>query len=381
MAEYFLRSNANSGGVFAASMATDEIWLRAREGMADFLNGAADEIAFGANMTTLNYHLTRGLGRDLHAGDEVVVTLLDHDGNIAPWLALEEERGVVVRFAELRAPDWQVDLEHLASLIGPRTRVVAFPLASNALGTLPDARAIVDLAHAAGALAWVDAVHYGPHGPIDVQALGCDVLLCSAYKFFGPHLGVLWGRSGVLESLRPYQVRPASQEVPDRFETGTRNYEALAGLLGTLRYLEELGQRADAPDAPALAPYRGRGRRFKAAMLAARDYERSLSEQLLVGLAEIPGVTVYGVTDPGQSDRRVPTMAFRVGDQHPRRTCELLAEAGINAWDGNYYALAVMERLGLEASGGAVRIGLVHYNTAAEADRFLEAVREIASSG
>jgi cysteine desulfurase family protein (TIGR01976 family) len=377
VAAYLSSSNSNTGGAFATSLQTDDLIQHAREGMADFLGGLPREIGFGASMTSLNYVLTRALGRDLRPGDEIICTTLDHDANISPWLALEEQSGAVVKTLDVSAPDWTLDLGQLARLVGPRTRVIAHTLASNALGTLTPARQIAELAHSVGALSWVDAVHFGPHAPIDVERLGCDILLCSAYKFFGPHLGIFWGRSEVLERLRPFKLRPASDEVPFRFEYGTLNHEGLAGLLGTLQYLESIGAEVESRVAAEVGAYQGRARRLKAALTAFRAYERGLSERLLVGLAEIPGLRLHGIADPARAEERVPTFAFTLDGVHPRSACEQLAARGFNAWDGDYYALAIMDRLGLEPTGGAIRIGLVHYNTGDEAERFLEALREV----
>ena len=347
IAGYLRESNANVGGAFAASRRSDELVDRAHETAAAFLGCRPAETAFGQNMTTLNFALTRALGRDLRAGDEVLVTRLDHDGNVSPWLELAHDLDLKVGFVELR-DDTTLDLDDLERKLTERTRVVAFPLASNAVGTLSDAARIVELAHAAGALAWADAVHYAPHGPIDVVALGVDVLLCSPYKFFGPHLGLAFGREELLRSWRPYKVRPAADEpVGHRFETGTLAHELLAGFVAAVEYLQDLGWDA------------------------VRAHERALGERFLAGLPA--GCTLYGLPT---MEGRVGTFAFRVAGRSPREVAEYLAERQIAAWDGDYYAVEVMAALGLEPEG-AVRVGFVHYNTAAEVDRLLAALEEL----
>ena len=341
---YLRESNANLGGAFAASRRSDELVERAHATAARFLGCRSEETIFGQNMTTLNFALTRALGRTLAAGDEILVTRLDHDGNIAPWLELAHDLGVQVGFVEIR-DDTTLDLDDLEAKLTGRTRVVAFPLASNAVGTTPDAGRVVELAHEAGALAWADAVHYAPHGPIDVAALGVDVLLCSPYKFFGPHLGLAFGRADLLGSWRPYKVRPAADEpLGSRFETGTLAHELLAGFVAGVEYLGELGWDA------------------------VRTHERALGRRFLDGLPD--RCRLYGLRT---MEGRVPTFAFRIDDTAPREVAEGLAERGIAVWDGDYYAVEVMTRLGLEPDG-AVRAGFVHYNTFDEVDRLLEAL-------
>jgi cysteine desulfurase family protein (TIGR01976 family) len=344
IAGYLRESNANLGGAFAASRRSDELVEHAHAAAARFLGCSPAETAFGQNMTTLNFALSRAATRDLQPGDEVLVTRLDHDGNVSPWLEAARDRGLRVELVDIR-DDTTLDLEDLERKLCERTRVVAFPLASNAVGTLTDAARIVELAHAAGALVWADAVHAAPHTPIDVAALGVDVLLCSPYKFFGPHLGLAYVRRGVAEAWRPYKVRPAADEpVGSRFETGTLAHELLAGFVAAVEYLEELGWDA------------------------LRAHERELGEHFLAGL---PGnCTLYGRES---MEGRVPTFAFRVAGVSPRAAAESLAERGIAVWDGDYYAVEVMTRLGLQPEG-AVRAGFVHYNTTGEVDRLLEAL-------
>jgi cysteine desulfurase family protein (TIGR01976 family) len=347
IAGYLRDSNANLGGAFGSSRRSDALLTQARLAAAAFLRCEPEEAIFGANMTTLNFMLSRTVGRTLRSGDEILVTKLDHDGNVSPWLELAHDLGVKVGFVEI-LDDTTLDYDDLERKLTDRTRVVAFPLASNAVGTLTDARRIVELAHGAGALAWADAVHYAPHGPIDVADLDADVLICSPYKFFGPHLGVAYGRAELLESWRPYKVRPAGQEpVGHRFETGTLAHELLAGFVAAVEYVESVG------------------------WAGIRTHERALGQQFLDGLPA--GCTLHGLP---AMDGRVPTFAFTVEGRSPRAVSELLGEREIATWDGDYYAVEVMKRLGLEA-GGAVRVGFVHYNTPAEVDRLLAALEEL----
>jgi cysteine desulfurase family protein (TIGR01976 family) len=369
MRDYLVNSNANAHGAFATSRRSDEVIAEAHAAVADLLGCDAAEVVFGPNMTTLTFSLSRALGRELAPGDEVVVTRLDHDGNVAPWCALEE-RGCPVRFVDITPSDCTLDMADLERQITPRTRLVAFGYASNAVGTINDVEEIVRRAHAVGALAYVDAVHYAPHGPIDVRRLDCDFLVCSPYKFFGPHAGALYGKREHLTRLRPYKVRPASEENPWRWETGTQNHEAQAGIVAAVDYLAELGRRAS----PAALSRR-------AALLAAYDvirpYERGLAERLISGLLAIPGLTFYGIKEPARFAQRVPTAAICMAGRPPRELANYLGERGIFTWDGNYYALNLSERLDVEPSGGMLRIGLVHYNTAEEVDRLLAALREL----
>jgi cysteine desulfurase family protein (TIGR01976 family) len=347
IADYYRDANANLGGPFATSVASDRMLAGARAQAAAFLGAQPGEIVFGANMTTLTMHASRTLFRELGPGDEVLVTGLDHDANVAPWLLAAEDRGVSVRQVGIDPEVCVIDPNVFAGLLSDRTRVAAFGWASNGAGTVNDVAALCALCRDAGALSYVDAVHYAPHGPIDVSAIGCDFLVCSAYKFFGPHVGILFGRAELLERHRPYKVRPAPDEPPHSWETGTVNLEGIAGTAAAIAYLETLG------------------------MDAVAAYERGLAARLMDGLRGLDGVTVYGTAD---LDRRVPTAAFNVAGRGPAEVSGALAERGIFVWDGNYYALELMQRLGLEESGGAVRVGAVHYNTPAEIDAFLEAV-------
>jgi cysteine desulfurase family protein (TIGR01976 family) len=362
MTAYLRHDNANTDGAFATSHRTDHTIRCAREAAADLLGCDADEVVFGPNMTTLTFSLARSLGREMTSGDEVVVTRLDHDANVAPWRALEE-RGVRVHEVDIHEKDCTLDMDDLERKIGPRTRLVAVTHASNAVGTIPDVRAVIRAARGHGSLVFVDAVHYAPHGPLDVRGLDCDFLACSPYKFFGPHLGLLYGKREHLERLRPYKVRPSHDEAPGRWETGTQSHEALAGLVAAVDYLADLGRG-------------GTGRRadLLTAMDRIRRHERRLVERLITGLLRIPGLRFYGIREPKRFDQRTPTVSIRLDGLPPREISRRLGEAGIFTWDGNYYALSLTERLGVEASGGMVRLGLVHYNTAAEVDRTLEAL-------
>jgi cysteine desulfurase family protein (TIGR01976 family) len=340
---YLRTSNANVGGPFETSRSTDELVAAVREKAASFLGCSADEVAFGPSMTALNFLLTRAFARTLREGDEVVVTALDHDGNVAPWLELAHDLGIVVRVAGL-TDSLEVDYDGLSGLLTDRTRVVAFPVAANSVGTTPDVARIVALAHEAGALAWADAVHYAPHGPIDVAAWDVDVLICSPYKFFGPHLGLAFGKQKLIGSWRPYKVRPAADEpVGHRFELGTLPHELLAGFGAAVDYVHSLGWDA------------------------IRAHEHALGDRFLAGLPE--GIELYG---PPTMAGRVPTFCFNVPGRNPEDVATLLAERELAVWHGNYYALETMRYLGLP--DGAVRAGIVHYNTEDEVDRLLAAL-------
>lgn len=380
MTTYLTEYNANHGGAFETSRQSDALVDEARAAAADFLNaGRPEEIVFGPNMTSLTFNISRSIGRRLAPGDEIVVTRLDHDANITPWVMVAEERGCRLRWVDFQPEDGTLNMEDLQSALEGRPKLVAVGYASNALGTINPVSKIVSMAHDAGAWVYVDAVQHAPHGPIDVQQLGCDYLVCSAYKFFGPHVGVLYGKYDLLEDLSAYRVRPAPRDPPGKFETGTGNFEGYVGVLGALEYLEWVGATFGEGYAEKYAGrYSGRALRLKQAIAAIRAYEYELSRALLEVLEETPGVKVYGITDPRRLEARVPTVSFTMKDRHPRQVAEKLDEAGIYVWDGNYYALAVTERLGLEESGGMVRVGPVHYNTVEEIERFGEALGKIA---
>ena len=368
---YFLNSNANTCGTFATSRSNDAIIASARAAMADFFNCCKDEIIFGQNMTTITFALSRAIGRELNSGDEIVVTTLDHDANVAPWRALEE-KGVVIRQVDIRESDCTLDLEDLKKKITAKTKLVAVGYASNAVGTINPVAEITKLAHAAGALMFIDAVHYAPHGPIDVRALGCDFLVCSPYKFFGPHMGTLYGKREHLLRFRPYKVRPAPDSLPDRWETGTQVQELIAGIGAAVDYLAELGRRCD----PAAKDRRSA---LLAAYRATRQHEMALLSRLVQGLLAIPGLRFFGIRDPKQFHQRCSTVSLRLANHTPTEVAAFLGERGIFTWDGNYYALNLTERLGVEAIGGLLRIGLVHYNTLEEVDSLLAALRDIAA--
>ncbi len=373
-ADSLISANANIHGAFKTSEDCERIVNEAHRAAADFIGCDSREVVFGPNMTTLTFALSRSIARDLSAGDEIIVTKLDHDANHAPWKALCEQ-GIVLREVEFHPQDCTLDLEDFQSKLNAKTKLAAVGYASNAVGTINDIEALIHHAHVAGALTFIDAVHYAPHGPLDVRRLNCDFLVCSAYKFFGPHQGLLYGKAEHLERLRPYKVRPAGEEIPERFETGTQNHEAMAGLTAAVDYLAELGRRTDCE-----LQKRPRREQIAAAMQAIRTYERGLAAALVKGLLDIPGLQFFGIRELDRFDRRTPTVAVRIDGIHPRRIAERLGLQGFFVWDGNYYAVNVTETLGVEPDGGMVRIGLVHYNTAEEVERFLAAIGEIARS-
>jgi cysteine desulfurase family protein (TIGR01976 family) len=374
MADYFTHANANSGGPFITSYRNDEMIDQARAAMADLLNAPSEkEIIFGANMTTLTFNLSRAIGRSLQPGDEIIVTRLDHDANISPWLALEEN-GIVIKWADIDVTDCRLDLDHLSSLISSKTKLVAVGYASNAVGTINPIKKIAALAHEVGARVWVDAVHYAPHRAIDVQAIDCDFLVCSAYKFFGPHVGVLWGKQELLEKLAAYKVRPATPEAPGKFETGTLNHEGLAGVAAAVDYLAQVGRDYGSRLSSEFADYQGRRKELKQAMGIIAAYEGPLFTYMLDELKKISGIKIYGILDEDAFDERCPTLAFTREGHSPADIAKKLGDNGIFVWHGNYYALAVTEKLGVEDSGGMVRVGLAHYNTKEEVDRFLSVI-------
>ncbi len=376
--DYYLTANANHGGSFATSRRNDEIVHAARETFADFLNAhSGDEIVFGNNMTSLTFHISRALGRTLQPGDEIIVTRLDHDANISPWLALQE-RGLVVKWVDIHPEDVTLDMADFEKQLSDKTRIVAVGLASNAVGTVNPVREIADLAHMANAFVYIDAVHAAPHVAIDVQALNCDFLVCSAYKFYGPHLGVLYGKLDLLERIAAYKVRPSPPEPPDKWETGTQNFEGIAGGAATVNYLTTLGDKYGGEYVSKFPGFTGRRLNLKTALTAVHAYEKELFTYMMAQLKQLNGVQIYGITDPARFDYRAPTVAFNLKGKHPRAVADALAADNINVWDGNYYALAVMERLGLEEHGGAVRVGLAHYNTRAEVAKLMEGLRKIA---
>jgi cysteine desulfurase family protein (TIGR01976 family) len=369
ISEYLKRDNANTCGAYATSRHTDAMIAGARSAMADFLGCDPDEVVFGPNMTSLTFAISRSIGRELSPGDEIVLTHLDHDANVSPWRAIEE-RGVKIRMAEIHEGDCTLDMADLARKITDRTKLVAVGYASNAVGTINDVAQVVRLAHQRGAMAYIDAVHYAPHGPIDVRALDCDFLVCSTYKFFGPHMGVLFGKREHLKRLDPYKVRANSNAIPNRWEWGTLNHECIAGIAACVDYLADLGRHVNSSASTR-----------RAAVLSAFDaiqkHERGLMECLIRGLLAIPGLKLYGISDPKRFEHRCPTIAARITGHTPLELATRLGERGFFTWDGNYYALNLTERLDVEKDGGFLRIGLAHYNTAQEVERLLAALREI----
>jgi cysteine desulfurase family protein (TIGR01976 family) len=371
---YLLMCNANHGGAFPTGKESDALIHEARVAACYFLRATRpEEIVFGANMTTLTFNLSRALGQTFKAGDKLVVTRMDHDANISPWLRVAEDRGCEVLWVDFDLETCTLDMNSLQAALAQKPKLVAVGYASNAVGTINPVAEIVKMAHEVGALVFIDAVQYAPHGPIDVKALECDFLVCSAYKYFGPHVGVLYGKYALLDELRAYKVRPAPPKPPEKFETGTLNHEGIAGVLGAIEYLEWVGRTfGEAKEGKASLRMQ-----IESAMTCIREYEKSLSLALVETIGGIPGARIYGITDPDQADQRVPTVSFTLEGWTPRQVAEKLGQAGINVWDGNYYALAVTERLGLEDSGGMVRVGATHYNTLEEVSILGEALRAL----
>jgi len=374
---YLTTCNANHGGAFATSVESDAILHNAHEALADLLNAPSpDEVVFGQNMTSLTFHLSRAVAAGiLRSGTEVLVTRLDHDANVSPWVLAARDAGALVQFVDIHAENCTLDLEDLERKLSERTRLVAVGVASNAVGTINDVRGIAERAHRVGALVFVDAVHYAPHGPIDVQAWDCDFLACSAYKFFGPHVGILWGRRQFLESLPAYKVRPATDRPPDRWMTGTQNHEGIAGAAAAVEYLADIGKRhAEYRDRfPGLCERR---RDVHAGMVAIQEYETGLTRRLLAALAERTRFQVWGIADPERLKERVPTVSITLPGRSAEDLARHLAARQIYAWSGNFYALELTERLGVEQKGGLLRLGLVHYNTAEEINRLMRALDE-----
>jgi cysteine desulfurase family protein (TIGR01976 family) len=368
---YLMSANANGGGAFLTSRRTDEMIANTRAAMADFFHCDRDEVVFGQNMTTITFSLSRAIARELHAGDEILLTTLDHDANFSPWKALEE-KGVVIRQVDIREEDCTLNLDDLKSKLNGRTKLVAVGYASNAVGSINPVAEITRLAHAAGAMVFIDAVHYAPHGLMDVKSLDCDFLVCSPYKFFGPHMGTLYGKRQHLQGFHPYKVRPCPDNIPDRWETGTQVHELIAGIGAAVEYIAEVGRRSD----PSVITRR---EALAAAYRSTVPYERRLVARLIDGLQAIPGARVYGITDPNRFEERCSTLSLRIGNHLPKAIASYLGERGIFTWDGNYYAVNLTERLGVESQGGMLRIGLVHYNTLEEVERLLAALREFAA--
>lgn len=381
--DYLVTSNANLGGAYETSQKSDALIDQTRLAMADFLNAVhPQEIVFGPNMTSLTFALSRSLARELTPRDEIIVTHLDHDANITPWTIIAQQVGCQVHWLDFDVEDCTLRMEQLQDLLNDRTKIVAVGYASNAVGTINRVHEIVEWSHAIGALCFIDAVQFAPHGPMDVQALDCDFLAVSAYKFFGPHTGVLYGKLKHLDRLQTDKVRPAPQTAPGKFETGTKNHEGIAGTLGAIEYLAELGARFGEDYSERYdGEFQGRRLQLKMAMSAIHAYEIELSRILIETLERIPGLTIWGITDFRQLDYRVPTVSFTIEGRHPREIASALGQEGIYVWDGNYYAVAVTERLGLETSGGMVRVGLVHYNTREEVERLGEVLEDMVRKG
>jgi cysteine desulfurase family protein (TIGR01976 family) len=369
---YYRESNANSGGPFATSARSDAIAEEAHVAAADLFGAAGpEEITFGPNMTSLTFHVSRSLGATMAPGDEIVVTGLDHEANVGPWRSIAADRGLTVRSVAVRPDDVTLDIDDLDRQLGPKTRLVAVGWASNAVGSINPVAEIARRAHAVGALVYVDAVHWAPHGPIDVRAVDADLVVCSAYKFFGPHAGLLYGRRDVLDRLPSYKIRPAHH----RFETGTMNFEGLAGTLAAIEYLADIGRSQGGAAGAA-----SRREAILAGMRAIRAYEMGLFDRLAEGLAAIPGSRLYGISDPARFAERTPTAAVRFDGISPEAVSVALGREGIATWHGDFYATGLIETLGLGDSGGVLRIGLTHYNTAAEVDRLLESLNRIVGS-
>lgn len=377
MRDYLVNRNANHGGAFRSSKESDAMVAETRRALADLFHAARpDEISFGQNMTSLTLHVSRSLARELSPGDEIVLTRLDHDANVTPWVLVARDRQCTVRWVDFDPADCTWSLAGLEKQLGKKTKLVALGYASNATGTISPIAEAVKAVHSVGALCFVDAVHYAPHGRIDVTELGCDLLACSAYKFFGPHIGILYGRHELMQRLSAYKVRPAGDAPPDKWETGTQSFESIAGALGAVEYLEWLGRTFGGAAAGA-GPSTGASRAdaLKAAACVIAEAERKLAGVMLDGLSSVPGLKIWGITDPARFSRRAPTFAFTMTGRHPRQICEELDRAGICASDGNYYALEVTTRLGLEPTGGMVRTGAVHYNTVEEIGKLVDVLK------
>lgn len=377
VSHYYLTMNANQAGAFATSRHSDAMVQETRQKVADFLNApSADEIVLGPNMTTLCFGLSRALAQTLKAGDEIVLTRMDHDANVAPWLRIAHDYGLVVRWVDIHTADCTLDMDSLEAALTDRTKIVATVHASNAAGTINPVKEIAQMAKAAGALYIVDAVQSAPHIPIDVQAIGCDFLFCSAYKFFGPHAGIMWGHYDLLASLPAYKVRPSRDVPPFRWETGTPNFECIAGVGAAIDYLAEIGRSVDMGYRQIFPGLSGRRLDLKAAMTALGDYERELVAHLIEVLQALPGVHLSGITDPARLHERVPTVIFVKEGWTPLEIAAYLGDQHIYVWDGNYYAVEIMARLG-HTEHGMVRVGLAHYNTHEEIDRLAAALRAL----
>jgi cysteine desulfurase family protein (TIGR01976 family) len=378
---YLIEHNANHEGMFETSRKSDAVLHEAHAAMADFLNAARpEEIIFGNNMTTLTLHMSRSLARMLQAGDNILVTRMDHDANISPWMLIAEDKGCNLLWVDLDVENGTLDLNDFERALEKKPKIAAFGYASNLLGTVNPIKKLTKMAHDAGALVYIDAVQYAPHGPIDVQDIDPDFLVCSSYKFFGPHAGALYGKYDLLNELKAYKVRPASNELPYKFETGTQNHEGIAGVLGALEYFEWLGREFGSDHAQLWkdAGFAGRKLEFKKGMSAMQAYEQELSKKLIEIVGSVPGTHIYGVTDLDRLDERVPTVSFTLDGKDPEKIADAIGDEGIYVWNGHNYALAIVERLGLLEAGGMIRVGPVHYNTLDELERFGEVLRRVA---
>ncbi len=380
---YLLECNANHEGAFATSIASDAILEEAHRSMAHFYHAASpEEIIFGNNMTTLTLHISRSISRDWQAGDEIVVTKLDDDANVTPWVLAAQERECKITWVDFNLNDGTLNLDQLEKALERKPRLLAVGYASNSLGTINPVAKIIQMAHAVGTLVYIDAVQYAPHGAIDVGSLDCDFLISSAYKFFGTHAGILYGKRAFLEQLFAYKVRPATDRLPGKFETGTQNHEGIAGVLGAIEYFEWVGKEfgSEPIKGPVRSGYQSRGMKLKQAMAAIHKHELELSRSLLEALQSVPGLTIYGLSDLNRLEERVPTYSFRLKNLSPQEVAGKLAQEGIYTWDGNYYAINVTEQLGLENKGGMVRVGAVHYSTFEEVERLKNVLMKINNS-
>ncbi len=369
MVNYMVRSNANTHGVFETSRRTDAVIQGAHQAMADLFGCDADEVVFGNNMTSLTFAMSRSLGREFRPGDEIVVTRLDHDANVMPWVSAAQDAGASVQWVDIDVETGTLDMDDMRQKLTSRTRLVAVGYASNATGSINDVATVVRWAKEVGALSYIDAVQYAPHGLIDVRALGCDFLACSSYKFFGPHSGQLFAKREHLQRLRAYKVRPADDQPPGKWETGTQNHEAMAGVTAAVNYLAHLGSTYGKASTAM-----SRREHLAAAWRVIHEYELQLIERLITGLQQIPGVRIYGLTDRRDWDQRVATVVLRKSGTTPQQVAEALAAENIFCWNGNFYALSISERMGVEESGGFLRIGLAHYNTLDEVDHCLSVI-------
>ncbi|HWK65578.1 MAG TPA: cysteine desulfurase-like protein [Rhizobiaceae bacterium] len=373
VARCLLEANANLGGFFTTALAAQRVVEAAHAAASDFLGASgSEEIIIGANMTTLTYHMSRTVGRHWKAGDEIIVTRMDHEGNVSPWLQLAEDRGLTVHFLPFDPRSWQIEEDSLSALLSDRTKLVALNYASNLTGSINRVKELTARAKATGAIVYVDAVQFAPHGLVDVQALGCDFLACSAYKFFGPHMGILWGRQALMDTLVPYKCRCSSDVLPERFELGTPQIELMAGLSATIAYFEALGERSGATGS--------RREKIAAAFEASIAYEAGLARRLIDGLSAIPGLTIHGITDPHRLDERVPTVSFTVDGITPDEIARGLADDNIFVWSGHNYAWEVVHQLGIPADQGVVRIGIAHYNTTEEIEETIASVVRVVST-